>query len=82
MRKGGVKACSKTSDWRLGGGCRLVMHGCDRESKKMDVDALTNENQPGEIGRHARDYSRFITMFKWGAIVSFILAMLVLVIIA
>ena len=48
----------------------------------MDVDAVTNENQPGEIGRHARDYSRFIAMFKWGAIISFITAMVVLMIIA
>lgn len=48
----------------------------------MDVDAVTNPKQPGEIGRHARDYSRFITLFKWGAIVSFITAMLVLFIIA
>lgn len=48
----------------------------------MDVDAVTNENQPGEIGRHARDYSRFIGLFKWGAVVSFITAMLVLVIIS
>ena len=47
----------------------------------MDVDAVTNENQPGEIGRHARDYSRFTSLLKWGAIVSFIVAMLVLVII-
>ncbi len=48
----------------------------------MDVDAVTSENQPGEIGRHARDYSRFIAMFKWGAIVSFITAIAVLLIIA
>ncbi|MBA2770810.1 MAG: hypothetical protein H0U34_02145 [Sphingomonas sp.] len=48
----------------------------------MDVDATTNENQSGEIGRHARDYSRFIALFRWGAIISFITAMLVLVIIA
>lgn len=48
----------------------------------MDVDAVTNENQPGEIGRHARDYSRFIALFKWGAILSFITAMVVLLIIA
>jgi len=48
----------------------------------MDVDAVTNENQPGEIGRHARDYSRFVKLFKWGAAVSFITAMVVLMIIA
>ena len=48
----------------------------------MDVEAVTNENQPGEIGRHARDYSRFIKLFKWGAVISFVTAMLVLVIIS
>jgi hypothetical protein len=48
----------------------------------MDVDAVTNQDQPGEIGRHARDYSRFIQLFKWSAIVSFITAMVVLMIIA
>jgi hypothetical protein len=48
----------------------------------MDVEAVTNENQPGEIGRHARDYSRFIAMFKWGAIISFIIAIAVMMIIA
>ena len=31
---------------------------------------------------HVRDYSRFTKMLKWGAIVSFIVAMLVLVIIS
>lgn len=48
----------------------------------MDVDAVTNHDQPGEIGRHARDYSRFITMFKWGAVISFITAIVVMMIIA
>ena len=48
----------------------------------MEVDAVTNEDQPGEIGRHARDYSRFISLFKWGAVLSFITAMVVLIIIA
>lgn len=48
----------------------------------MDVEAVTNENQPGEIGRHARDYSRFIKLLKWGAVISFVTAMLVLVIIS
>ena len=48
----------------------------------MDVEAVTDETQPGEIGRHARDYSRFVKLFKWGAIISFVTAMLVLLIIA
>ena len=48
----------------------------------MDSDAVTNEDQPGEIGRHARDYSRFTTLLKWGAIVGAIIAFLVILIIA
>ncbi len=48
----------------------------------MDVDAVNNEDQPGEIGRHASDYSRFIAMFKWGAVISFITAIAVMMIIA
>ena len=47
----------------------------------MDVDAVTNENQPGEIGRHARDYSRFTKLLTWGAAISFIVALVVLMII-
>jgi hypothetical protein len=31
---------------------------------------------------HVRDYSRFITMVKWGAIVSFIIAIAVMIIIS
>jgi hypothetical protein len=80
MRKGGLKR-------RLAlGRRRMACYAARREVRKreayMDVDVVTNENQSGEIGRHARDYSRFITLFKWGAIVSFITAMVVLMIIA
>jgi hypothetical protein len=31
---------------------------------------------------HARDYSRVIVLLKWGAVVAFIIAMLVMVILA
>lgn len=43
-----------------------------------------NENGGGQVEfeHHARDYSRVMSMLKWGAIVSFIVAMLVLVIIS
>ena len=47
----------------------------------MDVEAVTNEDQPGEIGRHARDYSRFTKLLTWGAAVAFITALVVLMII-
>ena len=44
---------------------------------RMDVDAVTNENQPGEVGRHARDYSRFISLVKWGTILSAVVGFIV-----
>ena len=35
-----------------------------------------------EAAAHVRDYSAFTKMFKWGAIISFITAMLVMVVIS
>ncbi len=48
----------------------------------MDVDSLTRDDQPGEIGRHARDYTRVMALLKWGAIIAFVLAILIMIIIA
>jgi Bacterial aa3 type cytochrome c oxidase subunit IV len=31
-----------------------------------------------EVAHHVRDYEGFVALFKWGAIISFILAMLVI----
>ena len=43
-----------------------------------------NENGGGQVDfeHHARDYGRMISMLKWGAVASFIVAILVLIIIA
>ena len=41
-----------------------------------------DHNRPGELGIHARDYSRFTAMLKWGAIASFIVAMIVVLLIS
>ena len=40
--------------------------------------------EPGspEMTKHVRDYERFITLFKWGAIISFFTAFFVLWLIA
>ena len=35
-----------------------------------------------EIKVHERDYSKFVALLKWGAIISFVAAMLVIFIIA
>lgn len=48
----------------------------------MAVEPVTDENQPGEIGRHARDYSGFTRLLKWGAGISFVTAILILFIIS
>ena len=42
---------------------------------------LTNPPTP-EVARHVRDYSRFVMLLKWGAIVSLITAFIVLLLIA
>lgn len=41
-----------------------------------------NETNAGDLQSHVRDYSKFIAMLKWGAIVSFILAVIVVLIIS
>jgi hypothetical protein len=43
-----------------------------------------NENGGAQVDfeHHARDYGRMIGMLKWGAVASFIIAMLVLIIIS
>lgn len=48
----------------------------------MDVESLTKDDQPGEIGRHARDYTRVMALLKWGAIIAFISAILIMMLIA
>ncbi|MFL6733849.1 MAG: aa3-type cytochrome c oxidase subunit IV [Sphingomicrobium sp.] len=48
----------------------------------MALEPTTNEHANGDLQAHVRDYSGFTYMLKWGAIVSFIVAMLVLVIIS
>lgn len=46
-----------------------------------DEPILTNP-PTHEVARHVDDYSRFTTLLKWGAIVSFIAAFAVILIIA
>lgn len=47
----------------------------------MAVEPANGTNS-GDMEAHARDYSKFTGMLKWGAIISFILAMIVVVIIS
>ena len=48
----------------------------------MDVDSLTKDDQPGEIGRHARDYTFVMSLLKWSAVIAFFLAIFVMILIA
>ena len=42
---------------------------------------LANPPTP-EAAVHVHDYERFITMFKWGAIIAFIIGLIVLMILS
>lgn len=46
-----------------------------------DEPFLTHPSTP-EVARHVQDYSLFTLLFKWGAIVSVIVAFVVLMIIS
>ena len=43
--------------------------------------AVEND-QSGDMGAHARDYSRFIGMFKWGTVAAALVALTVVFLIA
>ena len=43
-----------------------------------DEPILTDAPTP-EVARHVSDYSRFIVLLKWGAIVSFAIAMFIVI---
>lgn len=72
----------------LGGTDRLVMGGrqaaaSERGQFRMAHEEPLLDNPPTqEAAVHVRDYTRFIRLLKWGAIISFITAMLVVVIIS
>jgi len=39
----------------------------------------SDDTGPVDFKAHARDYAKLISMLKWGAVISFFLAMLVMV---
>ena len=53
-----------------------------REFDKMSQDESIFTNPEQEMVPHVRDYSWFTKMFKYGAIVCFVIAMIVLIIIS
>lgn len=46
-----------------------------------EEEPVLNSPPTQEMAWHVRDYAGFVKMFKWGAIVCFAIAMLVIVII-
>ncbi|QPQ56107.1 aa3-type cytochrome c oxidase subunit IV [Allosphingosinicella flava] len=43
---------------------------------------MAADNRGNDLGAHVQDYSRFTGLMKWGTIVSFIVAAIVVLIIA
>jgi hypothetical protein len=60
------------------------MNGQDQFQTEDAMADQVNENGGGQVDfeHHARDYGRLISMLKWGAVASFIVGILVLIIIA
>jgi hypothetical protein len=48
----------------------------------MAAEPSTTDSHSGDIDAHVRDYSRFISLFKWGAVLCFITAILVMFLIS
>jgi hypothetical protein len=48
----------------------------------MSIHTSDENTGPVDFKVHARDYSRLMGLLKWGAVASFIIAMLVMVILA
>lgn len=47
----------------------------------MAIEPTSNDSSPVDFDKHAKDYGLLITMLKWGAIISLILGLLVMIII-
>lgn len=48
----------------------------------MAVEPADEHSRSSDMQSHVRDYSVFLTMLKWGAIISFVTAILVMMIIS
>ncbi|WP_114227929.1 MULTISPECIES: aa3-type cytochrome c oxidase subunit IV [Sphingomonas] len=48
----------------------------------MAIHTSDEISGPVDYKVHARDYAKVISMLKWGAVIAFILAMLVMVLLA
>jgi hypothetical protein len=60
------------------------MHAaCEQLGTTMahEEDSILTSPPTPEVARHVNDYSRFTTLFKWGAILALIVGFIVLLII-
>ena len=48
----------------------------------MAVEPASNEPPSQDMQMHVRDYSGFVSLLKWGALVSFVTAIIVLFLIS
>jgi len=56
---------------------------CMNKGKMMaEEESLLASPPTQEAAVHVRDYERFTTMFKWGAIIAFIVGLVVLMILS
>ena len=52
------------------------------QGTRMAMEPATDQSRNDDFDAHVRDYSGFIKMFKWLAIISFVTAILVMFIIS
>ena len=64
----------------LGEAASVDKDAADKDPKRIEMAAQPEVQTDTQA--HVRDYSRFISLMKWGAIVSFLLGALVVVLIA
>lgn len=48
----------------------------------MAVEPATDQVHSDDLQAHVRDYSGFIRMLKWGAIISFVIGFIVVILIS
>ena len=57
-------------------------HSGEMQGTKMAKDGATEQSRTSDLDAHVRDYSGFLRMFKWLAIISFVTAIFVMIIIS
>ena len=82
-----VAARSKGALKGLGAQGRLVMglshkHAATSGSIMAEDESILVNPPTQDVAHHVRDYTRFVQMFKWGAIIALISGLFVMIIIS